>query len=133
VEDRSSGRRDDLLEGLRIFGLGFPRGANGSAYREGSVYVANTERRNLARIPVEIDGSAGVTQPLVETPALIGADGIELDVHGRIFVGVDLANVIVRFAPDGSGPTIVATPADGLNFTSSLAFGTGRATARACS
>jgi sugar lactone lactonase YvrE len=117
--------QDELLEGNGSFGLGFPIGANGIVYRHDSLYVANTERGSLVRIPVDKDGSAGEPELLMETPDLIGADGIALDVHGSIYVGVNGADVILRFEADGSARTTIATPADGLQTPSSLAFGTG--------
>jgi sugar lactone lactonase YvrE len=117
---------DPLLAGDGSAPLPFPVGANGIAYRHGVVYVSNSELGRIVRIPVEHDGSAGTPTVLAEHPALISADGIALDVHGNIYVAVIFQSTIARLAPNGSGLTILATAADGLDFPSSLAFGTGR-------
>ncbi|MDH3469751.1 MAG: SMP-30/gluconolactonase/LRE family protein [Acidimicrobiia bacterium] len=123
--------RDELLTGLCLPNpIPFPIGANGIAYRHGAIYVANTEKSTIVRIPVEKDGSAGTPEvvatvtgfdPELGPPAL---DGIALDVHGNIFAAVINQSRIVRIGHDGS-ETDVATSADGLDFPASLAFGTG--------
>lgn len=114
-----------LLVGDDSLPFPFPLGANGIAFRHGTLFVANTELGRIVRIPVREDGSAGAPQVLVEDPALSIADGIRLDVHGNIYVAVIAQNTIVRVAADGSTITTLATAADGLDFPSSVAFGTG--------
>lgn len=114
-----------LLAGNGSFGFPFPIGANGIAYRHGEIVVTNSELGRLLRIAVEPDGSAGAPTMLAEDLALFGADGIALDVHGSLYVAVIVQSAIVRVAADGSTLTTLATAADGLDFTSSLAFGTG--------
>jgi sugar lactone lactonase YvrE len=112
-----------LLKGDGHFGFGFPIGANGIAVRHNTVIVANTERGLLVEIPIEPDGSAGSTTLLAESPAVVGADGIALDVLGNVYVGVNPQNTVVRVGNDGSIATL-ATADDGLNQPSTLAFGT---------
>lgn len=116
---------DALLEGDGSFGFGFPIGANGIAFRHNRVLVANTEAGRLVQVPVEPDGSAGAPSVTVESPALVGADGIALDVHGDVYVVASIQHTVVRVGGDGSITTL-ATAADGLNQPSTLAFGTGR-------
>ena len=118
--------QDDALEGDGSAGFGFPIGANAIAVRQNQVFVAVTEKASLLRIPIETDGSAGPLSVLAQAPALGGADGIALDVHGNIFVAVIPQSTIVRVSPDGSVIDTIATEDDGLNWASSIAFGTGR-------
>jgi len=116
---------DPLLGGTGEFGFGFPIGANGIAFRHNTMLVANTERGLLVEVPIQPDGSAGAPVLLAQSPALVGADGIVLDVHADVYVGVGVQNTVVRV--DGVGAiTTLATAEDGLNQPSTLAFGTGR-------
>jgi len=112
-----------LLEGDGSFGFGFPIGANGIAVRHNTLIVANTERGLLVEIPIEPDGRAGSPTVLAESPALVGADGIALDVLGNVYVGVGTQNTVVRVGDRGSIATL-ATGNNGLNQPSTLAFGT---------
>jgi sugar lactone lactonase YvrE len=112
-----------LLKGNGDFGFGFPIGANGIAVRHNKVIVANSERGLLVRVPIQPDGSAGTPTVLAESPALIGADGIALDVLANVYVGINPQNTVVRVGDDGSIATL-ATADDGLNQPSTLAFGT---------
>jgi sugar lactone lactonase YvrE len=115
-----------LLAGNGSFGFGFPIGANGIAYRNGDMFVANTEGAKIVRIPVQPNGAAGTPQMVVQGSALFGADGLALDVHGNLFVAVSGQSTLLRVgATDGQIATL-ATGADGLDGDSSLAFGTGR-------
>jgi hypothetical protein len=87
------------------------------------IIVANTERGLLVEVPVMPDGSAGTPSVLAESPLLIGVDGIALDVHGDVYAGIGVQNLVIRVSGDGSVRT-VATGEDGLNQPSTLAFGT---------
>lgn len=115
--------QDPLLEGDGSFGFGFPIGANGIAVRHNTVIVAITERGLLAEIPVSPDGSAGSPSVLAQSPALVGVDGIALDVHGGVYAGIGFQYLVIRVAHDGTIDTL-ATAEDGLNQPSTLAFGT---------
>lgn len=114
-----------LLEGTGAFGFGFPIGANGIAIDHKTVIVANPEKGLLASVPVEKDGTAGEMTLLAQSPLLIGADGITLDVHGDIYVVAGILNLVVAVRTDGS-INILATEADGLNQPATLAFGSGQ-------
>ena len=115
-----------LLVGDGSAAVPFPLGANGITYRQRVVYVTNTELGTIVAIPVQPDGDAGTPTVLVEHPALFGADGIAADVHGNLYVAVIVQSHVVRVASDGSGLMVIADGADGLDWVSSLAFGTGR-------
>ena len=137
--------RDDLLTGTGSSGLGFPAGANGIAYFHGDLYVINTDKCTVVRIPVRPDGSPGqpdvwaTLQDAPESPfppyglPPLG-DGLALDVHGNVYVALVAQSAIVRInADDKSQETIAALlldPQDALfapfDFPVSLAFGTGK-------
>lgn len=128
--------RDDLLTGVCADNpIPFPIGANGIAYRQGNLFVNNTEKAIVVQIPVEVGGDPGQPEVLAVVPDLdppsqqLGPpalDGMALDVHGNIYVTVINQSRIVKIAPDGSTVETVATVADGLDFPASLAFGTGK-------
>ncbi len=130
--------RDDLLTGIGAV-LGYPVGANGIAFYHGDLYVVNTDKGNVVRIPVKPDGSPGLPDvwavlqevpgsPMAGSPFPVLGDGLALDVHGNIYVAVVSRSAIVRInADDKSQETIAAlftgTP---LDTPASLAFGTGK-------
>lgn len=115
-----------LLAGNGLFDLGFPVGANGIAYRHGTLYITVSEQSRIVTIPVLPDGSAGQPSILVSDPTLFAADGVELDVHGNFFVSVIAQNTILRIAADTLDISTLADASDGLDFPSTAAFGTGR-------
>jgi sugar lactone lactonase YvrE len=111
-----------LLLGDGSAGLGVPIGANGIAYRQNEIVVGNSEGERLLRIPIEPDGSAGAATILAQGPAVSFADGLAFDVHGNVWVCLIESSTIVRVSPSGAVAT-VATGEDGLDWTSSIAFG----------
>ena len=137
--------RHDLLTGIGAV-LGYPVGANGIACYHGDLYVANTDKGLVVRVPILVDGSPGqpevwATLEEVEGSPLAGSgfplmgDGLALDVHGNVYVAVVSRSAVVRidaadrvqdtvamlaFAPDPPAP---AAPFD---TPASLAFGTGK-------
>jgi sugar lactone lactonase YvrE len=116
--------QDPMLEGDGHFGLPTPFGANGIAYRHGSIYVANMEKRLIVDIPVLGDGSAG-NPDSIGTPGYV--DGIALDVHGNIYAVLFGQSRLVRIEPaSGEVTAELATAADGLDEPASLVFGTGK-------
>jgi sugar lactone lactonase YvrE len=117
--------KDPLLAGDGSFDFGVPLGANGIAYRDGSLYVGVTELGRIVRIPISAAGSPGALQVVSEGPQLIGSDGFQFDIHGGLYIALNVQNKLVRLAP-GGGLTVVATAADGLDFPASPAFGAGR-------
>jgi sugar lactone lactonase YvrE len=113
-----------LLHGDGSGPLPFPLGANGIVYRHGTLYVTNTELATIVAVPVLPDGSPGVPTVLAHDARLGGADGITADVHGQLYVAVIAQSTIVRVAADGSTITTLADAGDGLDYASSIAFGT---------
>jgi sugar lactone lactonase YvrE len=138
--------RDEVLRGTGALGQPVWIGANGIAYYHGNLYVTNTEKGTVMRIPIFKDGSAGVPdvwalQEVLESlpplrgmfPVVMG-DGIALDVHGNLYVAVLTRSAVVRInAQELSQETVAAfqiapysVPFAPLDFPASLFFGTGK-------
>jgi sugar lactone lactonase YvrE len=128
--------RHDLLTGVCApVPIPFPIGANGLAYRHGSLIVANTEKALLLEIPVLKRGGLGDISIIADLSGIVidgftfgppMIDGIALDVHGNIYAAMITGNAIVRVSQDGATSEVLATDTDGLTFPASLAFGTGK-------
>jgi sugar lactone lactonase YvrE len=106
-------------------------GANGIAFWKGDLFVANTGRGALIRIPVTTDGLPG--EPVLvagnldcEPEGLFGMDGIALDVQGNVYALLVLQNKLVRIDPTDGSTTLLLDEDDGLWNASSVAFGTGK-------
>ncbi|MGO4885376.1 MAG: SMP-30/gluconolactonase/LRE family protein [Bryobacteraceae bacterium] len=97
-------------------------GANGAEFDRGALYVSNTDKGLIVRIPVEQDGSAGPPEVFVQSPLLVGADGVAFDVLHNLYVAVDYQNMVVEVSPSGAVTTL-ATATDGLDFPASTSFG----------
>ncbi len=134
--------QDEVLRGTGALNQPVWIGANGIAYYHGNLYVTNTEKGTVMRIPILKDGSAGVPevwalQPVPESPVPLPpmGDGIALDVHGNLYVAVLTKSAVVRInAQNLSQETIAAfqivpggpVPYAPLDFPASLFFGTGK-------
>jgi sugar lactone lactonase YvrE len=128
--------RHDLLTGVCApIPIPFPIGANGLAYRHGSLIVANTEKALLLEIPVLKGGKLGEISVVADVSGIVidgftfgppMIDGIALDVHGNIYAAMVTGNAIVRVSQDGATAEVLATNVDDLTFPASLAFGTGK-------
>ena len=128
--------RHDLLTGVCVDNpIPYPIGANGLAYRHGSLFVANSEKALLMEIPVLKGGELGEISILADLSDIVidgftfgdpMIDGIALDVHGSIYAAIVTGNAIVRVSPDGATAEVLATDVDKLTFPASLAFGTGK-------
>ncbi|MDX1429380.1 MAG: hypothetical protein R3282_03785, partial [Rhodothermales bacterium] len=125
---------DENLAGTGVLGLGAPVGANGIEYRQGTLFVANTEKGLVVAVPVGPDGSPGVSsivaafpeievQPGVFLPS--AADGLALDVFGNIYVAQINLSTIVKVATNGDVSVVFS--GDPLDWPSSIKFGTSRA------
>ena len=100
---------DPLLKGDRNFcppaQLPVNIGANGIAFDKNgtSLFVTNTDRASIIRVPIMKDGSAGKPDLFVgpDCKNLNGADGIVLDKNsGSFIVAVNKLNKIVRVSMD---------------------------------
>ena len=112
--------QDDVLLGDTTTDL--PIGANGLAFFGRYLYVSNTQKGRIVRIPVESGGHAGSPVVLTEDDAIVGADGISFDVRGNLYVAVNEQDKLVRMGPSGGMQTL-ATRADGLDFPATPIFG----------
>ncbi|MGE5361140.1 MAG: SMP-30/gluconolactonase/LRE family protein [Bacteroidales bacterium] len=139
--------RDDLLTGTGALKNPVMLGANGIAYYHGYLYITNTEKETVLRMPVWPDGSFGKLEPwmtledvkgspLYKAPLPVGGDGIALDVYGNLYIAVVTRSAIVRVSlADKKQQTVavfkgvspVGPPPDArLDFPASLFFGTGK-------
>ncbi|OIJ68524.1 SMP-30/gluconolactonase/LRE family protein [Streptomyces mangrovisoli] len=94
-------------------------GANGIKLHGDAVWVSNTDRGTLLRIPVRDDGSAG----RIETRAtgLDGIDDFAFPGHGEnVLAALNPSSRLALVRPDGSH-TIVLTGDDGLSNPTSVA------------
>jgi gluconolactonase len=76
--------------------------ANGMALSadEKTLYVVQTQRDNVVRIPILADGRAG--KPRVYATGLVSIpDGAALDVDGNLYVTTYATHCVYRIAPDG--------------------------------
>jgi hypothetical protein len=98
----------------------------------GNVYIANTERSLVVRIPVLSSGGPGTIETVAQVPdpdpsfLAFGPpvpDGLALDVQGNIYVPVVNRHAVIRINADGKAWTTLATMADRLDAPASLAFG----------
>ena len=78
---------DTLLAPLSDDPYGSPLpGANGIAFSPpNNLYVANTERASIVKIPIEDDGSAGTPLLVTQNLMIASIDGIVTDNHGEIY------------------------------------------------
>jgi sugar lactone lactonase YvrE len=137
--------RNELLTGTGVLGQPVPIGANGIAYYHGNLYVTNTEKGTVLRIPIQKHGNLGLPlvwatlqdvpeSPLAEAPLPVCGDGLILDVFGNVYVAVLTRSAVVRINPWNRSQTTVAAfriPAvlplyAPLDFPASLFFGTGK-------
>lgn len=112
--------QDDVLLGDTSADL--PIGANGLAFYGRYLYVANSQRGRIVRIPIEPDGRAGTPVVLAEDETILGADGIAFDVRGNLYIAVNEQDTLVRMGPSGGMETL-ATRRDGLDFPATPIFG----------
>jgi len=87
---------DEALAPADANPYGFPiPGANGIAFfPPNSIYVANTEKGTLLRIPIESDGSAGDIELITSAVPVI--DGIAVDTKGDVY-GVISGHAVLGF------------------------------------
>ncbi|MBN1359160.1 MAG: SMP-30/gluconolactonase/LRE family protein [Sedimentisphaerales bacterium] len=129
--------RDELLTGLPPALFPYPVGANGIGFHHNDLYVANTDKGLVVRIPVLQDGSPGPAEvwktvedvpesPLYQSPAFpVMLDGLTIDTNGNVYVAVVSRNAIVRIdADDRSQETVAVYPVCPLDAPASLALGT---------
>lgn len=124
---------DANLRGTGVLGLGVDVGANGIEFYNGDLFVANTEKFSVVRVPVNPDGSPGMSEvvailPFGELapgiPFPNAPDGLAMDVHGNVYVAAISTSSVLKVTP--SGEVTTAYSGDPLDWASSIAFGTGK-------
>lgn len=94
-------------------------GANGIAYKDGAIFVANTDQVTLVKIPVNEDGTAG--SPGLFASGFGWPDGLTVGPNGDLHaIGGWDDWQLIRFADNGSWEILV--PA-GMTGATSLEFG----------
>jgi sugar lactone lactonase YvrE len=101
--------------------------ANGIKVHGGFAYVANMQLRQLVRIPIKADGSAGAVEVYVKNVFL---DDFAIDPKGRVFAATHPYNGVVRIDTNRK-VTVIASYDQGLQGATSVAFGRGKGDAQA--
>ena len=118
---------DPMLSGNELAGQGIPLGANGIVYHDGKIHVAVTEQAHIVSYDIQSDGSAGPGSIYAAHPSLFTIDGISVDSEGTLYAavvafgGVALGGILR--VEQGQVPEIILGPADGLQFPTSVRFG----------
>jgi len=118
---------DPWLAGNGSTGQGIPLGANGIAYHDGKIHVAVTEQAHIVSYDIQNDGSAGPGVIYATHPSLFTIDGISVDSEGTLYAavvafgGVALGGILR--VEQGQVPEVILGPADGLQFPTSVRFG----------
>jgi sugar lactone lactonase YvrE len=94
-------------------------GPNGLKFWNGALYVSNSSKGTIVRIPVQPDGSAG--EPSVYAEGVSGDDFV-FDERGNMYVTTHPFNTIIRVRPDKSR-AIIATAAEGIIGPTAAVFG----------
>ena len=94
-------------------------GANGLKIHDGAVWVTNTDRGTLLRIPIGPGGAAGPIQTVAT--GLTGVDDLAFAGRGTILVALNTVSELAIVLPGGAH-TIALTSADGLSNPTSVAL-----------
>lgn len=101
-------------------------GANGIVYKDKALYVANTDRGTLLKVPFNRDGSAGEPTVFAELldplGASIGPDGVALgrDGDSAVYATGIYSGQLVRVADDGTYEVVLDQD---LGYPTGAAFG----------
>lgn len=117
--------QDPLLAGdLAYSPVPFPIGVNGITYDDvnGTVIVVNSQRPAVIEI-ADDGGVAGDVTVLAAGEHLRGADGVNLDRNGDLYVVANFHSSVLRLDRVTGATTTLADGSDGLAFPSTAAFG----------
>jgi sugar lactone lactonase YvrE len=97
-----------------------PFGANGLCFHRGAVWVSNTAKGTLLRIPVTVTGAPGRIHTV--TSGLTGVDDFNFlsDRSDVVFAALNGVNQVAVVHPDGTTETVL-TASDGLASPTSVA------------
>jgi sugar lactone lactonase YvrE len=93
--------------------------ANGLKRFGDFLYVSNTEKMLLLRIPVDSANQPGEPEIFVEQTNI---DDFAFDVEGNLYGATHIYNSVIRIAPDRS-TTIIAQAEQGVTGSTAVAFG----------
>src|SRR5262245_24320728 len=93
-------------------------GVNGLKVHGGAVWVTNTDRGTLLRIPIGPGGAAGAIQTVGTRPT--GVDDLAFTGRATILIALNTVSEFAAVRPDGTH-TILLTSADGLSNPTSVA------------
>lgn len=96
--------------------------ANGLKVRGRTVWVSNTARQTLLKVPVDASGRAG--EPVVVRER-VNIDDFVIDSDGTLYGTTHIYNSLIRIAPDGA-VTTVAGAEQGMTGSTAVAFGSAR-------
>lgn len=117
--------QDALLVGdVSVSPVPFPIGVNGIAYDDaaGTVLVVNSQVPSVIEIP-DVGGAAGALSVLASGEHLRGADGVNVDENGDIYVVANFTSSLLRIDRNTGATRTIADGDDGLVFPSTAAFG----------
>jgi len=86
-----------------------------------TLHVNNTSAGRVLALDLKRDGTAGPARVFAESPLLVGADGLRIDVFGNTYVAVNIQNRIARVSRRGQ-ITVVAQD-NLLSAPTSVVFG----------
>jgi len=97
---------------------------NGLAFDTmGVLHVADTSRGAIWKIAIDEGGNPGKPTLLVQSSLLEGADGLDFDTSGRLWVTANERNAILFVTPDGKVQEIAKNGSQGpLEFPSAIVF-----------
>jgi sugar lactone lactonase YvrE len=114
----------EVLEGTDELPGYPPIGANGVAFWQDGLYVANTEKNHIVRVPILKHGKAGKPEILAPDTRLPGPDGITVDMQGRIYAALGASSKVVLIDPASGEISELASRSDGLSIPSDAVFST---------
>lgn len=98
--------------------------ANGLAFdANGILYISDTARGAIWKTTIGADGSVGKPTLLAQSSLLEGADGLDFDRSGRLWVTANERNAILTLTSDGKVQEIAKNGSQGpLEFPSAIVF-----------
>ncbi|MBM0740990.1 SMP-30/gluconolactonase/LRE family protein [Phormidium sp. CLA17] len=85
------------------------------------LYASNTEKMQLVKIPIQLDGQPGEPEIFLQP---VNLDDFAFDQDGNLYGTTHIYNSVIKITPDGCMTTI-AQAAQGMSGSTALAFGQG--------
>jgi sugar lactone lactonase YvrE len=99
-------------------------GANGIVYKDKTMFITNTDRGTILKVPLNRDGSAGevtvFAQLFDDLGATLGPDGLILGPDGALYTACPYVGQLIRVAGDGSWQAVLDQD---LAYSTDVAFG----------